>query len=391
MCFIRYARSNFYWMGGFMNIILFDLEQDTHNKDFYELPIKEKLGRIANVLIVIQRMLDDPRGVATRDQPIRAILTAPEYFFAQSMSGPGYKRQYSEHEARAVESGLTLLSEKYPKVLIIAGTVAWEKGVLLAADREEIDSFPYAKVYCAKKLAKSAYLAERRARGVIKTDDDYLRYMSKSGDSRLLKAREQLMAAAVFDDIGHAGAGAPSNHRLTKLKELMKTESALRATIMARNTAYFYLNGLRVAKYHKRSDYQELLDFAPGAFMQGVRAPIFEICGIRFGVEICLDHNCSTLAKFISASRADYTIDPRLDMYKKCVDIHLVLSAAVANPADRERAVLARRGGYFIHSSSLFGSRKYEKRSDASETVKLVETRSFIVDEHKINGFMMSI
>jgi predicted amidohydrolase len=63
-----------------------------------------------------------------------------------------------------------------------------------------------------------------------------------------------------------------------------------RDIFISRNTAYFYLNGIQKYAYDKRSDFQEDIGDGYNVYLPGEKAPIVDIEGTVFGIEICLDH-----------------------------------------------------------------------------------------------------
>ncbi len=106
-----------------------------------------------------------------------------------------------------------------------------------------------------------------------------------------------------------------------------------------RNTAYALLNGKVRFKYNKQGDFHEAIGDGGTVFLPGAKTGIAVIAGIRFGFEICLDHNVS----YLKPPVADPT-DGR--------DLHIVTSAAVEN---NDNHMFVHPGGYFLHASTNHG------------------------------------
>jgi len=108
-------------------------------------------------------------------------------------------------------------------------------------------------------------------------------------------------------------------------------------TKLMRNTAPVFHDGDCLLKYHKHGDFFEAKSPEDGLFIPGNGKKTCELNGLRFGFEICLDHNLGILQ---NALKND--VD-------KLVDIHIVCSAAVKNETSN---MMNRRGGFFLHAST---------------------------------------
>jgi len=339
------------------SVELFSLTVDTESSAFCKLTLRRKLEGLKSSLTKISGIISQKD--TQPGQTIKAILVAPEYFF-QKIHKPekGKSRQYSEDFKRFIEMELTQLSHDFPGILIIAGTIAWKKNMLSDPQTEENIwggqqpdiTQALGRIPTAQKLSFKHYSYSKVMRGITSDQAKYdQKYMSKSGDHSYLKALEALQGQKQYFFGRNSRDNAPDNSQEHKIDSLlaMRDTPQLRDALLSRNTAYAYLNGKRVHKYHKGSDYQEVIDQGQNFYVSGTKSPIIPpnlVDGMRIGMEICLDHNCGVLAKHLALHQGDL-----LDDEKAPLDIHLILSAAVSNQPANQRM---KKDGYLIHSSS---------------------------------------
>jgi hypothetical protein len=361
-------------------ILLADIAVNTQDPDFFGLSIDQRFEHLKNILGKMQNKLSSAEYKSTTQQKIRGILTAPEYFFAQSteefakkQKSDGKKvtpRQFSEEEAITIQKRLAALSSRneFRGILIIPGTVAWRQRAIMSVKKDQADSYainrslvasvPEHKEDRSNPSVLNNHKKEMKSRGVILSEAELCDWAKESPDSLWLEAVDILVTQKVFS--GHHRKGAPDNSNQAKLDRIKKglekiTDGQQYVSfiengsdiLISRNTAYFYLNGIQEYAYDKRSDYQEEIDFGPNAYLHGKKPPIVKIDNITFGIEICLDHNCGILSNFIKENIQHPTKFNAL--YRENVDIHLVLSAAVKN---EPKFYCMKKDGYFIHSSS---------------------------------------
>jgi hypothetical protein len=105
----------------------------------------------------------------------------------------------------------------------------------------------------------------------------------------------------------------------------------------ARNTAFVLQNGAVLHSYNKHSDAGELtaIESQQCAYRAGQKLGVFKCWGLRFGLEICMDHSKNTLFKQLEAENA------------APVDVHLVISSSVPT---MNGATAARHGGILVKS-----------------------------------------
>jgi len=101
------------------------------------------------------------------------------------------------------------------------------------------------------------------------------------------------------------------------------------------NTAYGFLNGKIVLAYRKQGNFNEEAGYDDTFFLSGGQSGFRDIEGIRFGFEVCLDHNVGLLKR---------QLRPGQD-----VDVQIVLSDAV-QPVPGN--IVVQHGGFFVHAST---------------------------------------
>jgi predicted amidohydrolase len=260
---------------------------------------------------------------------IQGILTAPEFFFSQGIQA-GRCAQYSEKEMHETMGELASLSRDFPTILIIPGTIVWQK------DHFNPALHPFEK---SEDLQTDyeRYLGSKYQRGVevIKTFEEW---SQKQKQPRTFdKIRDTLSQTENQFGITHpAYTEIPQNSYVNKWLLLSSSQTPL---FITRNTAFFYLNGKLRYKYHKSFDAQELMHqpWHPTLFLQGTSPPLCNIAGINLGIEICMDHAAKHLSKYLTA----YNVPPP--------DIHLILSGCTQSRFEHMRT---QGGGYVIHSST---------------------------------------
>lgn len=397
-----------------MRILFVDIAVDTQNPWFYKYILKntlkdtlaKRINIVRSALLTIREQLDKYHP-DTVGQPIRAILTAPEYFFARSNIS---NRQYDQKIMETIKREIQKLSRTFSDVLIVPGTVAWKE----PADSQKVHLF-WCSEYQAQKIihdpwrlstspcyAEYAYIftgerlhyvdAMRQISHEFIIDHNDLHNLRKyfltfrgllSIDQRqyielLVHGKKTKASISGISSDFPSYAPAPtdgalistaydirtnpaaqhhqprfieiSNAPVSKLHTLQTAPS--RAVAILHNTAYFFLSGKIVYEYGKQADWMENLDFTKyNVFPPGNTYPIFSAGGIVFGIEICFDHSSNILANFITENRTKgmFTFHPIHKIYKNPVDIHLILSAKVPNFFNTK---LTKNGGILVHSSS---------------------------------------
>lgn len=287
-------------------ILVTRLIKDTTRQIFANFSVSRRIELLKSALRYMNCTLNSyyPNTVG---QVIRGILIAPEYFFSTKHNLPnlnGNPRQISQECRYEITAELKELSLQYPSILIIAGTMAWMKKLDQGGENFK------------KRIEKYNGIINRLIQDPLR---------------RTWHERTQ-----EFTD-------NPLDVAQSVLKKIDNPAQAQDITV-SKNTAFVYLNGQLRHRYHKNTDYREVVEmsFNKGAtfhsknniYIPGDNKGIFIIDDIKFGIEICSDHSHSVLA---------------VNHPGEEVDIHIILSAFVTNHESKFRA---KHNGYVMHASS---------------------------------------
>jgi hypothetical protein len=230
----------------------------------------------------------------------QAVFLAPEYYFSKQREVND--RFFSQNIKQWVLHRLVALARKYPKFLIIPGTVLWTK-----------------KAFNTTKTVTSTGMDQEK---------------HTVNANRVAKAKTRIQNAAPFGtETKEKGWAYQNNSSFTSTPEKMLDKADLMETRIAQNVAYVCL-GDQVIKYHKVGNYQEVrgeqgnIVFVPGNIVGR-----FSVGGVKYGLEICMDHALGVL---------ESTINNPTDK----VHIALIVSSYVANKGSTNAAVT-------LHSSTM--------------------------------------
>jgi len=253
--------------------------------------------------------------------PFKGVFLAPEYYFTKP--DPGKKREPLDEAARLqLERNLLSLSNRYPEILIVPGTVFYAKPLVRGPESSQFRFDP-----------------ATGTRTLLKTSDpDRRDRINKKVKAYIVSVPAQ-RSAADADLRRWAGTGFQAGaHHVPSLQEIRASVlDPSKDPWIVRNTAYLLLGGRRIAKYDKQSDWGEAIGKSPDdlAFVPGVHKQAPEIGGIRFGTEVCFDHGNGMLAR--------RNITP--------LHFHLLVSdwvrTSLANMAMSAK-------GYFLHASTNY-------------------------------------
>lgn len=251
--------------------------------------------------------------------PFQGVFLAPEYFFTE----PGNQRApLPEDQRLEIEEKLLGLSRKFPRILLVPGTVFYRKELVRGIDSSVLK---FDSVTGQRTLLKTTN-PDRRARFVQKTQH-FINTVPAQRDptDRDLSA--------------WAGSGYnASGHMVPSLNEIAgHLGDPNKQPGVAKNSAYILLGGRRIAKYDKQSDWGEALGGAPDqlAFIPGTFQQCPQLNGYRFGMEICYDHFIGMLAR--------RNVTP--------LHLHFLVSDWVyANTGNMAMSP----GGYFAHASTNY-------------------------------------
>ncbi len=230
------------------------------------------------------------------DGAIKWIFIGPEYLFTTD-------RQEGDDTTRALEPGkvseitkeLVKLSTAHKGMLLIPGSVIYQHGV-------------------AAQIGGSNEVVESVTKYEKSLDPTAVKGMPQSLRKQLLKP---------FDE---------SSSPEAKLKKLTETPQDI--THVVKNRVYVLLNGNVVARYGKKADKHEVMGPKSALFIPGQDSGTATIEGVKFGIEICYDHQMGVLRAISNDTK---------------VDIHIVVSAFVENKVSNMQL---RPKGYFLHASS---------------------------------------
>lgn len=273
--------------------------------------LEERLGLLREALDAAWKGFRKP-GNST-ESPYLNVFLAPEYLFVRAPNA----RVLTMGEADVIECAIRDLSKG---MLLIPGTVVWKKPLDREADQYGSQSERGAR---ALKRRQEGYYTRPRIEKALSSVD---------ANRQVRLEIDKKEKAGVFES--------------TILEEAQTMASALQAptpTAIVRNTAYGYLDGKRVLKYHKRGNFTEVLSkdtsgeqqavFIPGA-ADGYFEVTVEGVTVPCGIEICLDHGTGYL------SNASLGKTPLL---------HFITSAFTPHVNNHVRVASK---GYVIHASS---------------------------------------
>jgi hypothetical protein len=292
--------------------------------------------------------------VAKPNAAISGIFVAPEYYFAANKAGVAkadgtfYNRCVDEAAKDAIVADLLALSKKFPKMLLIPGTIAWSKSLVRKAGdefkRDDQNQRTTTKKTTATRMdaVQNSLKGGYNQGGRIPTELLRTKVRRKLLDASPTKTVDpgdvgDEVNRVLYDDVELAKYGAPDTlyRGVPNQADALDLLSKGKVNSIMKNTAFVLLNGKIRFKYSKTNDFHEALsDQGQLIFCPGTKSGFATIEKIDIGIEICLDHAVATLQNTPSPSGQD----PLL---------HVVTSASVEPKHPR-----ARPKGYFIHASS---------------------------------------
>ena len=228
------------------------------------------------------------------DGPFKSIFVAPEYLFTTERSeADNTPRALTTDQVKGIAKELKEISRAHMGMLMLPGSVIYQHAI------EKQTGGKTAAVSAVQTYQSS--LNPDGAKGLVKT------------------ARQNLVNRN--DDASPA----------LKLQQLSQANNI---THVVKNRLYVLLDANVVAKYGKKADKNEVMGPRTALFIPGQDTGLPEIGGIRFGFEICFDHELGVLKAMSNDAK---------------VDIHIVISAWTTNNVSNMQL---RSRGYFLHASS---------------------------------------
>jgi hypothetical protein len=281
-------------------------------------------------------VLDDDE-IDRNDADWLYLFVAPEYYFATSDTA----HAIPQVEKEAVVGFVRGLSGMLPTLVLCPGTIAWKKPLVRRGGHR------YSSRTGQLKTTSRAGKAIARNLASGKAQKDLLQNRIDSQIRQDIRSTQNPHMVAYYESSQHLG-----NVRDAAVKQAMKPiynasemlrlkdENPDRVQI-ARNTAYGFYNGREVARYHKRSDFYEVLDsesdggfviFEPGGGPEGAGSR-FEVEHVKFAIEVCLDHQIG----FLSQEGGWYP------------HVQIIMSAAAQTVPEH---AFIMDDGYIVHASS---------------------------------------
>jgi hypothetical protein len=298
----------------------------------------DPMGRYRTLATVLQKawrkmlgiQLDRGREILSSGADWLYLFVAPEYLFAASDKAHAVPQDTKE----TIVQSLMALSGHYPNLILVPGTIAWKKPVIRSKEKL------YKKTRLEKYLER-VQAAEKADIAAVHRDTDR---KIKQRIAQNLEDKEQvtrlqseeyrsMLLEAPLADVTRA-----KQRYGTMVKNL---ETAKEKCFIARNTAYGFHRGREVARYHKRGEYMEVFKtesedgyviYEPGGGPEGA-GDRFAVESVKFGIEVCLDHQLGFLSTSSGATP----------------DVHIIMSADT--PLVSEHKLVA-NGGYVVHASS---------------------------------------
>jgi hypothetical protein len=265
------------------------------------------------------------------------LFVAPEYYFAASDTA----HAIPQAEKEAVVGFVRGLSGTQPTLVLCPGTIAWKKPL----------------------VRRGGYRYNSQT-GQLKTTSRGDKLIARNQASG--KAQKDLFQNRIESQIRQDIRNAPSPQMATYYASAQHRESVRQAAVrqsmrpiynasdmvrlreenpdrvqIARNTAYGFYEGREVARYHKRSDFFEVLEsesdggfviFEPGGGPEGAGSR-FEVEHVKFAIEVCLDHQIG----FLSQEGGWYP------------HVQIIMSAAAQTIPEH---AFIMDDGYIVHASS---------------------------------------
>lgn len=220
-----------------------------------------------------------------RNKSVNYLFIAPEYLFTANKDIPSHFMTETQFEL--IRAQLVFLSLCFPNLMIIPGSAGWFK----------------TRMRSAVKIFRKSLAQPQRERGPEASRDmnKYLERYQRSIDTPLdyrgvVPDRHLSSYTNQYKDLKYGQtydleqASPKSGQHAAGLKIAKNTCLVLKsATIIHRYDKIFEAQDSTDTDMSK-ADRQE-----PFLFMPGEASPIFESAGIKYGVELCVDHNFAAL------------------------------------------------------------------------------------------------
>jgi hypothetical protein len=314
---------------------------------------------------------------------IQSIFVAPEYYFAAEFAGrQGFGRGLPQSTYMEIIDRLIVLSKKFPRVLLIPGTIAWTevltderlKQQANYIHRTEPMGLENKAIRHQNFNAMASYLRFNSER-IVNVKDAF---PSVNYKTPTLKEMERWWRsdpekwAAV---LSATGATLPQTKLLHQAMSWQKSRPWFGIKAL-HNATFAFLGGKEKFRYAKRSNFHETQGYEDkrALFLHGEASGTTTIEDLRIGFEICLDHNVGKLPETIRQSMAGE------------LDIHLVLSDYVLNLGDGGGVL--RIDGVRIHASTMLTQQGVWTKSSNGDLVGTPPFLVQLIDGHLLTHYI---
>ena len=306
------------------------------------------LGRATDQVVAIEKAVDEAWSaikLQMQKDPVpfyQSIFVAPEYYFSNQRHADD--RFYSKDVKQFIVSRLSALAKKYPRMLIIPGTILWKKS--------------------AYRQAATTTTIGSRGGNVVPSPKNQTRVNSTLG--RIATANAQFQTDANLPGWSHAGRfgrddSDQTNEATFDMPRYYLEHADTLHTQIAQNVAYIFKDDV-VLKYHKAGNFKEVEGEADNiVFAPGVISGVFKVGNVTYGIEVCRDH-CMQVLKSGGGT----------------VNIQVIISSYIPNIS---QGMAMSNGGVLVHSSTQATS-----KNDNVDQIHLKDNTSRLVASRRVGG-----
>lgn len=307
----------------------------------------------ADRLLALQTALDrveDKIAAAKLDTlgPIKAIFVAPEYYFSSRYAGASSAgsrpRSLDLNERDEVLDQLTSLSRAHRRILMVPGTIAWQRSLNELKLRNTMEFYERRAAFST--LSESEQTAEILKNWFRLSGGETLYFVTEALEKQKLGSSKKFVRLRA-EELDAIRTKTPVLYDRMRQRALMARQMGTGAlarlerpvknyTRAMANAAYGFLNGTVQFRYRKQANFNEEIGDNQLIFVPGGRNGVREVEGVRFGIEVCLDHAIGMLGRQVRPDRP--------------MDVHLILSDFVKLKPDTLTAL--RDGGWVVHAST---------------------------------------
>ncbi|HHM5609676.1 TPA: hypothetical protein ACRNKK_003844 [Pseudomonas aeruginosa] len=220
-----------------------------------------------------------------RNKSVNYLFIAPEYLFTANKDITSHFMTETQFEL--IRAQLVFLSLRFPNLMIIPGSAGWFKTRLRSAVKIFRKSLAQPQRERGPEASRDMNKYLERYQRSIDTPLDYRGVVPDRHLSSYTNQYKDLKYGQTYD---LKQASPKSGQHAAGLKIAKNTCLVLKsATIIHRYDKIFEAQDSTDTDMSK-ADRQE-----PFLFMPGEASPIFESAGIKYGVELCVDHNFAAL------------------------------------------------------------------------------------------------